>query len=198
MSYKIIVSRFNENIYWLSDEIDNCIIYNKGDKLNIENEIILENVGRESHTYLHYIITNYDNLPDVVVFTQGKILDHIGSDDVRYLIDIKNQALENSKSQIVSIHHNIEYWNLVNGEYYLQNNYKNNKPVIFLDWFKENINMTYPEPLYNYSFGIFSVKKELILKHPIEYYKRLILEVDHHINPAEGHFFERAWYYIFN
>lgn len=159
---------------------------------------MLENVGRETHTYLHYIITNYDNLPDVIVFTQGRILDHIGSDDVRYLIDIKNQALENSKSQIVSMHHNIEYWNLVNGEFYLQNNYKNNKPVIFLDWFKENINMTYPEPLYNYSFGIFSVKKELILKHPIEYYKRLILEVDHHINPAEGHFFERAWYYIFD
>ena len=43
-----------------------------------------------------------------------------------------------------------------------------------------------------------AVKKELIINKPIEYYKELILEVNHHINSTEGHFFERSWYYIFN
>jgi len=62
MSYKIIVSRYNENIDWLSAEMNNCIIYNKGISLGISNEIMLQNVGRESETYLHYIITNYNNL----------------------------------------------------------------------------------------------------------------------------------------
>jgi hypothetical protein len=33
------------------------------------------------------------NLPDVVVFTQA------GSNDINYLLKIKNQALENSRSQ---------------------------------------------------------------------------------------------------
>ena len=205
MSYKIVVARYNENIEWLKDEITNCIIYNKGDKLHIENEVMLKNVGRESETYLHYIITNYDNLPDVVVFTQARIADHKGSDDIHYLLDLKNQAMEHSKSQNFYIHNECGHydncnkdWNFRNGEYYLQDNYKNNNPVLFFDWFKENININYPNPINGYSNAIFAVKKELIINKPIEYYKELILEVNHHINSTEGHFFERSWYYIFN
>jgi hypothetical protein len=205
MSYKIIVARYNENIDWLNCEISNCIIYNKGDKLDIENEICLENVGRESETYLHYIITNYDNLPDVVVFTQAKISDHKGSDDVNYLINIKNEALKDSKSQNFFRHNdrgkNIYFdkeWNLRNNCYFLQDNYKNNNPITFFEWFKNNIDINYPNPIYFYCNAIFAVKKEIIINRPVEYYKKLILEVNHHINSTEGHFFERSWYYIFN
>ena len=202
--YKIVVARYNENIEWLKDEMNNCIIYNKGDKLNIENEIMLENVGRESDTYLNYIITHYENLPDVVVFTQARISDHKGRDDVNYLINIKNEALIHSKSQNVNVFSNRctcfgEKWNLKNdGTFYLNDNYKNNRPIIFIEWFKDNINKTYPTPIHVYCNAIFAVKRELILKNPLEYYKKLILEVNHHICSTEAHFFERSWYYIFN
>ena len=205
MSYKIIVARYNENIDWLNSEMVNCIIYNKGNKLNIENEIPLENLGRESETYLHYIITNYDNLPEVVVFTQANISDHNGSNDVNYLINIKNEALNYSKSNNFvkfydrkdNIHWGSE-WNLREDGYYLKDNYKNNNPITFIEWFKSNIDINYPNPICVYMNAIFAVKKEYIINKPIEYYKRLILEVNHHINSTEGHFFERSWYYIFN
>ena len=205
MSYKIVVARYNENIEWLENEIDNCIIYNKGNKLNINNEIILENLGRESETYLNYIITNYYNLPDVIVFTQARISDHKLSDDVNYLIKIKDEAFEFSKSQNFIIHNDIgnnihfdKEFNLNNGEYYLTDNYKNNKHITFIEWYKQNININYPDPIYIYVNAIFAIKKEYITNKPIEYYKNLILEVNHHINSTEGHFFERSWYYIFN
>ena len=205
MSYKIVVARYNEDIAWLNNEMTNCIIYNKGNKLNIQNEILLENVGRESETYLHYIVTNYDNLPDVVVFTQARISDHKGVDDINLLINIKNEALNNVKSQNFLIHNdfgnNIYFdkeWNLRHDGYFLKDNYKNNIPITFLEWFKSNININYPNPIYMYVNSIFAVKKECIINKPIEYYKRLILEVNHHINPTEGHFFERSWYYIFD
>lgn len=206
MSYKIIVARYNENIEWLIDEMENCIIYNKGNKLNIKNEIILENVGRESETYLQYIIRNYDNLPDVIVFTQAKISDHKGKDDVNYLIKIKNEALYNSKSQNFIVHHETSHhmccwdkeWNLINGTYYLYHNYKNNNRVTFIEWFKSNININYPNPIQIYCNAIFSIRKEYIINKPVEYYKKLLLEVNHHIDPSEGHFFERSWYYIFS
>ena len=68
----------------------------------------------------------------------------------------------------------------------------------FLEWFKNNIEINYPNPIYIYCNAIFAVKKENIINKPVEYYERLILEVNHHINSAEGHFFERSWYYIFN
>ena len=203
MSYKIIISRYNESIEWLKSEMSNCIVYNKGEKLNIENEIILENVGRESETYLHYIITNYDNLPDVIVFTQARISDHKGLDDINYLINIKNEAFCNSMSQNFSIHNDVgrcmhfdKTWNLREDGYYLKDNYKTT-PITFLDWFRTNIDIHYPNPIYFYCNAIFAVKKENILNKPIDYYKKLILEVNHHVNSAEGHFFERSWYYIF-
>ena len=206
MSYKIIVARYNENIEWLKSEMSNCIIYNKGNKLNIYNEILLENLGRESETYLHYIITNYDNLPDVIVFTQARIEDHKEHGDIKYLLNIKNEALCHSKSLNFMTHddngtsvHWDKEWNLSNnGWYFLHYNYKNNKPITFIEWFKSNITRNYPNPINIYVGAIFAVKKELILKQPIEYYQKLILTVNHHINSSEGHFFERSWYYIFN
>jgi hypothetical protein len=200
MSYKIIVARYNENIEWLKSEMSNCIIYNKGDELNIDNEIFLENVGREAETYLHYIITNYYNLPDVVVFTQARIEDHKGSNDVNYLLNIKNEALEHNKSQNFHRDENIEMntWNLTKDGWYMRDNYKNNKPITFIEWFKNNIDINYPYPIHVYWNAIFAVKKENITNKPIEYYKKLILEVKHNSNPPEAHFFERSWYYIFD
>ena len=183
--------------------MSNCIIYNKGDKLDINNEIFLENVGRESETYLHYIITNYSNLPDVVVFTQARISDHKHG-EINYLINIKNEALQHNKSQNFYIHnegtnrHCNKIWNLRQDGYFLKDNYKNNNPITFVEWFKNNIDINYPNPIYLYWNAIFAVKKENIINKPIEYYKKLILEVNHHINSTEGHFFERSWYYIFN
>ena len=205
MSYKIIVARYNENIEWLNSEMKNCIIYNKGNKLNIDNEVALENVGRESETYLHYIITNYDNLPDVIVFTQARISDHKGNDDIHYLIQMKNTALRTSKSHNFLLHNETnshdscwdKEWNFQKGEYYLANNYKNHNRITFIEWFKRNVNVTYPNPIKIYCNAIFAVRKEKILNKPIGYYKKLILEVNHHVNSTEGHFFERSWYYIF-
>ena len=78
MSYQIVVARYNENIDWLRPIQEQCIFYNKGKELlqEVDSQICLENVGRESHTYLRYIIDNYDGFPDVVVFTQARISDH--------------------------------------------------------------------------------------------------------------------------
>jgi hypothetical protein len=205
MSYKIVVARCRENIQWLQSEYENCVIYNKGYPLHMDNEHFLPNMGRESDTYLHYIITNYHQLPDAVVFTQARIADHKGKDDVNYLLNLKNEALLYSKSQTVHVHHDYGRctsfdgtWNLREDGYFLRDNYKNNNPVVFIDWFKEHIQPEYPDPILIYGSAIFAVRKELILQHPLEYYEKLRLEVNHHINPAEGHFVERAWYYIFD
>lgn len=81
----IVVSRFNENVDWLMKVIykyawiQKIIIYNKGiddissiikncKKIQIIKTI---NIGRESETYLRYIIDNYYNLPDYIWFIQA-------------------------------------------------------------------------------------------------------------------------------
>jgi hypothetical protein len=231
MSFHVVVARYNENIDWLDDLSSNCVIYNKGERLNRRNEILIKNVGRESETYLQYIITHYDNLPDYVIFTQANISDHRSSNNTTYLLDMLEEAKIFGKSIPNIVHEkygNQEIWwdpewnyynihfmynhdkmfginnpqikfyyeNNVN--WYLQNNYLNNKHITFRDWFMEHINVKYPEIIKIYASALFCVKKELILCHTKEYYKNLINLVNHHINPIEGHFFERSWYYIFD
>ena len=54
---------------------------------------LLPNVGRETHSYLTYIVEHYDSLPPAIVFTQGDPFPHNpdfleearrGRDDVVY------------------------------------------------------------------------------------------------------------------
>ena len=79
MDKALIIARYNEDLSWLKEFKDfRIIVYNKGDKLsdNLFYEVInLENKGRESHTWLHHIVKNYNNLNEISVFLQGKIDD---------------------------------------------------------------------------------------------------------------------------
>ena len=213
MSYTIVVARYNEDIRWLGSDISNCIIYNKGEKLpytNI-NEIMLPNVGRESETYLNYIITHYDNLPDVVIFTQARIRDHRDDGTIHYLYQLKREAEICGKSNPFLSQSKYKTdldlgwngcwgpeWNVgEDGSFDLSHNYLLNRPMSFIKWFTSHIQETYPDPIHIYCNGLFAVRKDFILRRPLAYYTFLINSVNHHIDPIEGHFFERAWYYIF-
>lgn len=210
---KYVIARYNEDIKWLDPIKNHCIIYNKGEKLNIQHEIIIpNNVGRESHTYLLYIIDNYYNLPNIIVFSQGKISDHIGYDKDNHLrlIDLSNEAKEYgySKNYIIqnTVQTNIKTFNINSsgnwfhyaGTDFTLDNYKNKKIISFEKWFEENILKPFPLDLNIYWSGLFAIKKEKILSRDIDFYKKLIKELDYHNNPIEGHFFERSWFYIFN
>lgn len=214
LSYKIIVSRYDEGIEFFDTEMNNCIIYNKGEPLGIENEILLPNVGRENETYLHYIIDNYNNLPDIVLFTRAKINQYIP--DINTVLELKNRAINSAlvygKSE-TNLCHNI---NMCTNDYcglcvyisekpynsyspkYFEGNYLNNTPVLFTDWFKQNIDSNFPNIVSMYLMNCFAVKKETILNHSIDYYQKLIVNVNHDVNPAEGNFFDRCWYHIFS
>ena len=73
----MIVARYEENLKWLDFLPKNIkvIIYNKGKDItepkylnnpNITIHNKCNNTGRESETYLRYIISNYNNLPDII------------------------------------------------------------------------------------------------------------------------------------
>lgn len=75
----LIIARYNENIDWVSKldfQFNKIFVYNKGKKLNLPFVYDIPNVGRESDSYLTYIIDNYERIPDIVVFLQGNPFDH--------------------------------------------------------------------------------------------------------------------------
>jgi hypothetical protein len=82
-SWKVVVARYAEDLSWLrmfrGEEVE---IINKGAVLpwvGVGWKVAeLMNVGREAHSYLWWIVENYDRLPDVVFFTQGQVVDCLG------------------------------------------------------------------------------------------------------------------------
>lgn len=75
----MVVARYNENLDWLKTIPCKFIVFNKGrNNLSkwIKNQVKLPNIGREAHTYLTFIVDNYDNLPDYTIFVQGNPFIH--------------------------------------------------------------------------------------------------------------------------
>ncbi len=74
---EVVISRYSEDMSWVSNIPENCkfVIYNKGNDLHIPS-VKLKNIGRESHTYIHHIVSNYNNLSDYTIFVQGNPFDH--------------------------------------------------------------------------------------------------------------------------
>lgn len=79
--YEIVLARYSEPMKWLKfiPRIDerNYSIYlsNSGEEIQNQKtnkEVLVENIGREAGHYLQYIISNYENLPEVAVFLQAE------------------------------------------------------------------------------------------------------------------------------
>ena len=210
---EIIVARYNEKLEWLNEEPFNkypVIIYNKGPNDNfmktnmIKNIINLDNVGRESHTYLYHVINNYDNLSNVTIFLPGS---SSASYKKTKALNVFNNISENNNNIFSCMKENlyetqknftIDYWLLSNED----NKTINSDAKIFLsdkrpfgDWYNhffknKDINCI----TYN---SIFAVSKKTILNKPIEFYKSLLNEVNENHNPETNHYLERSWASVF-
>jgi hypothetical protein len=68
----VVIARYNENLSWCKfiDEDIKLFIYNKGDDY-IDNSIKLDNIGRESDTFINHIIKNYNDINEYTIFLQG-------------------------------------------------------------------------------------------------------------------------------
>lgn len=76
---EIVISRHGEDIHWSDMYAGIRTIYDKSGRAEMELPgnttrglvVALPNVGRESHTILWHIVTNYDRLANLTVFSQG-------------------------------------------------------------------------------------------------------------------------------
>lgn len=218
----VVIARYNENIAWVFDALQNIknvkyFVYNKGhdefdliksikDGANVQ-VIKLPNLGRESDTYMHHIIANYEeyksNPNAYVFFTQGDIAIHTCSRKPlrEYVEDLIKDAvnLQISKSNANPAR--------LNPSYLAPYNFKMKKygpvPVkaykdVYGKWFEEFVAPEFPKPAAStwWIAAIFCVQSALIVKKPLTYFQALHSTVNDDPNPETGHYFERAWYYI--
>lgn len=214
MSVDVVVARYKENIDWLETlpQAYKIWIYNKGENNIIKKNYILNelpNVGRESHTYIYHIVSNYDNIDvnGVTVFCQGRIKDHIGHiEESKYIFNIADEANRKGFSESIArwheiavIHQPLENFRILEWPPRLFNKPNKNNET-FGQWFRRCTKMTYLPPKHEFKWIVaanFAVKNSTILSKPKEYYRSLLDEFDDSSAPEVGHFFERSWYYIF-
>ena len=93
MSTTVVIAKYKESISWANQLKYPYIVYDKSKDI--------PNVGREAETYLRYIIANYDNLPEYVVFLQGNPFDHLMNKSVDYI----NKSISNTISNNIDLFH---------------------------------------------------------------------------------------------
>ena len=203
----LIISRFNEELNWLNEHKDfDVMVYNKGKKI-LKNNFFkikeLENVGRESHTWLYHIVHNYYKLNDVNIFLQGRI-DDLGfmafTIPELYLKYINKYGFSASRYGLLGPFH--WRWNIgIENDIRYKDQWNNNKISKSNIGFRNFAKKMFPNiPLVvatSYG-GCFAVKRETILQHKISFYQELLDILGKHKNPIEGHYMERLWCYIFS
>ena len=76
---EVVVAHYTENLNWLRNlptGLQTTVYHKNTDESAEYKGILLPNVGREAHTYLHHLVSRYDSLAEWTVFCQGKPFDH--------------------------------------------------------------------------------------------------------------------------
>ena len=200
LKYKIIISRYNEDVGWVRMHApDEYVIYNKGED-HVDGSMRLANVGREAHTYLHHIITNYNSLPEVLVFTQGNPFEHTIEHGLNLskLFDVDPFGYSHSIQDMRN-----DRWGekMSNRDDFTIKEWKGiiSNPMGYdlRGWWESTTGEPYVRQEKVFWSAIFSVRREHVLKRSLDSYIRIYESLLHDRTPVEAHYCERAWLNIF-
>lgn len=186
---ELVVARYKEDLSWLKEVPSDIkiIVYNKGDPIHNIKHIQRPNVGREGETYAHHIISRYDSLPEVTIFTQGNPFDHSPKflDFLRFFDRSKQPSIP---FQFVS-------------SYKLTTTFKEcpYHKEIPMKFVSDQLFGLRDDQEFAFCPGaIFVVSKTAILSRPIDTYIYIKYLLEYANNPVEGYVIERLWNIIFD
>jgi len=194
---ELVVARFAEDVAWLRNVPQSLRItlYNKGLPLaaGLPEAVALPNVGREAHSYLYHIIKHYHELPDLMVFTQGKPFDHAPDlhkvlramvndglmvDDFKWLGFLVDTDDKRGRRLFVP-------WS--------KNPLREELPLDEFYW--QLFGETSPEIFRFYGGAQFIVSAKCIRGRPLEFYRRALALTES--QPLAAHCLERIWDRVF-
>lgn len=183
-----VINSYNGNTDWIKDYTDEVVFYDKKDL----------NVGYNIWDYMDWIVNNYDNLPDVVLFGKDNMLErHITKEEFDKVVNSK--TFTPLLTQNHKVDGNIAMY--IDGVYYEKNTYwylYSYPSKYYKDYatFAKDFDLPHP-PYLPFSPGAcYIVPRENILKHSKDFYARLKELVSWHQTPAEAHLIERSLYNI--
>lgn len=202
MKKHIILARYKEDMQWLNrnnQHFDTIYLFDKDGvpEINPNKKIVYEllpNIGREAHTYLHFIVKYYDELvdDDVYIFSQANPSDsnpgffrrcanlnpksefpvymgsHFGEEETKpHMGNVVEIVHPMGMPTIHYIHHLFYNADIID------------KHTVFLNafWAQTGKNIKFRKK---------------------EFYQHCLDMFDDKMNPMEAYVFERLWQYIFN
>lgn len=197
MSNFWIISRYNHDVSYLGEYTNDFIMYDRSETpFNDPRVIKVPNIGTDIYDKFTFIIDNYDDLPDVAIYTKANIYKYISKEEFDAMRDNK------TFTPILTQHHKTYLpvcW-YENGLYCERNDYwyLNTYPAKFADEIIKFFKMDERE--YNaFAPGSnYILPKENILKHPKETYKMLRSFLDWTRYPGDAQLIERNLYYLWS
>ena len=200
----IVVAHYNEDLSWLNDVKDLCTVYSKGGPKNAPSfpYTPLPNIGREGHTYLYHIVEHYNSLPDVTIFLQGNIDDHVTM-DIKEIVDLSRKTPPGEVTTFSF--RELELFDLWDGiPWELYPSWKKWSSMERVDaaktpaqYWRQFFGKEVPESIGFQPGAIFATRRETIQQYPLELYREMLHELFlgdmAHINPETGHHLERFW-----
>lgn len=195
---KYIISRYNHETEWIKDYTTDVVMYDRSSE-PVEGSIVVPNIGTDLFDKLTYIIDNYDNLPDVAVYTKCNLFKYITKEEFDKVKDnktftpllTKNHKVYNNEEGPVCFYTADGMFNEVNNYWYLYPH-----PAKFAPKFIEIFKMK--ERMYNkFAPGSnYILPKENILKHPKALYEELRGYLDWDVYPGDAQLLERNLFYL--
>lgn len=202
------------NDSWVAKSTSNYLIYDRASRyLESEKVVHQKNVGQNVYDLFDFIITRYDDLPDVSIFTRAAIFypkDNVPPLSRGNCSEENFFRLANSKEFTEihdygpEVHNGLSSKSDEDGAFYEKNTswyfrlhpgrYFYSLNQFFKDVFKDPPNYKY----VRFSPGVsYVIPKSYILKYPKYFYERMREYVSWGIIVGEAHMFERALYTIF-
>jgi len=191
---KFVISRYNNDLDWVKKYTDDVIVYDRSDD-KINNCIPVLNIGSDIYDKLTYIIDNYDNLPEIAVYTKGNLFKYITPEEFEEKLQTgKFEPLltQNHKTELPISYYENGIYHEINNRWYL-NHHKTTQNIdelMYLLGIRDLMYLPFA-PGANYI-----LPKENILQHPKEFYQKLKKFVENDVYPGEAHVIERGLYTI--
>ncbi|KAF6830652.1 hypothetical protein CPLU01_07235 [Colletotrichum plurivorum] len=216
----IVCARYKESLDPWAPVANITYVYAKGSvpqdndgipHSSFRSYIPLKNIGREGHTHLYHIVTYYDQLDEVMVFSQAEPFSLL-SPVVNTTTQMAAKAMDVAVGDVTpfneALFHDVDDWGRID--------WNSSKELIWItpgqiatlkrapftpdEFWTRLLGGRHPPAIRAMHGGIFAVRRETIWSLPRSVYQRSLTEFEKEdaVNPEVGFFMERMWAPMFS
>lgn len=191
---RFIVSRYNQDVSWIAEYAPEMYLFDRSDQ-PIPGSNIRSNMGTDIADKMLFIIQNYNNLPEVAIYTKANLFKYITKEEFEKVKDNTEftplLTQNHQEKPGVCYYKDGIYWE-INNQWYLAAHPVRHDPKEVM----QTIGIDKMEYVPFAPGSNYILTREDIRKHPIEFYSKLYNYVSWAVYPGEAQIIERGLYTI--